>query len=102
MERFRNRYPDDERASFFVGTVSYVAQTAQRTTHRERLQALDTAQSDFEMHRARLKDMVDAALSHGNIESLRVAATESGFQSIDSLLLYAEDQDLAGWQIHMT
>ena len=101
MNRFRKRYPEDEQARFFVGTISYIAKTARSTGFEERLKAHDAIRSDFEMHRARLRDMVEAALDQEDIDSLSLTAKDAGFQSVHCLKLFAEDNGLAGWQIHL-
>jgi ubiquinone/menaquinone biosynthesis C-methylase UbiE len=101
MDEFRQKHGDDERSRYIVGAISYVAQTAKATTLDQRLAALDQAQLDCQLHRARLYDMVTAALDQQKIEELSITAREVGFQSVHCLDLYGDDKALAGWQIHL-
>ncbi len=101
MNAFREKYETHDCAQFIAGAVSYTVRVAQETTLKEKLDALDRAQSDFELAKARLDDMVAAALDSDQIKSFNVLAKEAGFQSVDSLELYTEDSSLAGWQIHL-
>lgn len=101
VHEFQTRCGDDERVKFIVGTLGYIARTARRTTQQERLDALDKAKSDLVRHRARLNDMVDAAMDQDQIDALKISAHEAGFESVHCLTLYADDKALAGWQIHL-
>jgi ubiquinone/menaquinone biosynthesis C-methylase UbiE len=98
---FQARYGEDGPAMFIVGALSYIGRTARQTTQRERLEALDKAQSDFELHRARLVDMAAAALGRKQIEALSHTADSAGFDSVHCLKIYDGDNGLAGWQIHL-
>ena len=75
--------------------------TAKNTTVEQRRVAIDSADSDFRAARARLDDMVAAALDSDDIEAFNVRAKEAGFPSTHSLTLYGDDNGLAGWQIHL-
>lgn len=95
------RYGEHECAKFIVGIIRVVAQTAQQTTLEERRDALQKAEADLAFARARLDDMVEAALDGDQAELLAVTAREAGFESVHCLKLYVEDGGLAGWQIHL-
>ncbi len=102
MRHFQEKYAEHECAKFIIGTLSFIAQSAGKTTLAERLEALDKAQSDFHLARARLEDMAKAAMSREDIESFSVMAREAGFDSVHCLKLYGDDNGLAGWQIHLS
>jgi hypothetical protein len=101
MDRFRQAYPDHECAVFIVTTVGFIARSAAQTTAEERRSALNQAASDFRFARARLEDMVTAALSEEQIEMFASNAREAGFPSTHCLKIYGDDAGLAGWQIHL-
>lgn len=101
VHQFQSRYGDNECAQFIVGTLGFIASTAKNTTQAERLEALDKARSDFEHHRARLADMVEAALDSDDAERLTALARSIGFTSAHCLKIYDGDSGLAGWQIHL-
>lgn len=101
MDLFRQRHPDDECSRDIVGAINSLAQGARQVTREQRLAAVDAATDDFRFARARLQDMVDAALGEDQIDQLRMTANAVGFESVFCLRLYAEDDGLAGWQIHM-
>ncbi len=101
MDEFRSIHGSDERSIFIVGVISYIVQNAMRTTLAERLAAVDETRNFCQHHRARLNDMVNAALDQQKIDALTLAAHAAGFESAHSLKLFAEDNQLAGWQIHL-
>lgn len=101
MNAFREKYEEHDCAMFIAGAVSFTVRNAQQTSLQQKLDALGRAQSDFELARARLDDMVGASLDRDQIEAFNVEAKEAGFQSVHSLKLYTEDAGLAGWQIHL-
>jgi len=101
MDVFRNTWPNHECALFIAGTISIVARSAKQTTLEQRLATIDRARADFTFARARLDDMVAAALDENEIEAFNVRAKEAGFESTHSLSLYGDDGGLAGWQIHL-
>ena len=95
------RYGDNDCAKFIVGILSFVAKTAQQTTLEHKREALQKAGADLKHARARLRDMVEAALDLEQAEQLTITAYEAGFESVHCLKLYTEDNGLAGWQIHL-
>ena len=101
MNVFRNKYPEHDCAQSIVDVVSYVARSALQTTLQDRLEELQKADNDFSMARARLNDMVQAALSREQIEALTPSARSAGFESVHCLRLFGDDSSLAGWQIHL-
>ena len=101
MDEFRSIHGSDERSIFIVGVISYIAHNAVRTTLAERLAAVDEARTFCQQHRARLNDMVNAALDQQKIDAVTLAARAAGFESAHSLKLFADDDQLAGWQIHL-
>lgn len=101
MNQFRGRYPTEECAQEIVGTVGHLAQGAGAVSHRERLAAVDLAADDFRCARARLRDMVAAALDQEQVDDFTLIARETGFSSVYCLTLYGGDGELAGWQIHL-
>lgn len=100
LKQLQADYPDEDCAAEIGGTISYLSkpQQAQAT---DRVAAIDASRSDFSFAQARLKDMVDAALSQDEIEQLTIVAKEAGFRSVHCLKIFGEDHALAGWQIHM-
>lgn len=101
MDLFRQRHPDDECSKDIVGAIDYLAQGARQATREQRLAAVDAAADDFRFARARLQDMAGAALGEEQIDHLQMTANAVGFETVFCLRLYAEDDGLAGWQIHM-
>jgi len=101
MDRFRKAYPSHECSLFIAGTISFIARSVKQTTADERRAAVKQAMSDFQLARARLDDMVAAALSDEQIEMFAIDAREAGFPSTHCLNLYGDDEGLAGWQIHL-
>lgn len=100
MDDFRRRYPDQECAADIVAAIGELARGAGQATRSHRLSAVSAAMDDFRLARARLQDMVGAALDAHQVEALRVTAEWAGFSSAFCLDLYSEDRELAGWQIH--
>ena len=101
LDEFRSINGSDERSIFIVGVISQIAHNAMRMTVAERLDAVDETRTFCQQHRARLDDMVNAALDQQKIDALTLAARAAGFESTHSLKLFAEDDQLAGWQIHL-
>ncbi len=101
MNEFRDKYGDHDCAKSIVDAISFVARSSTQTTLPDRLEALDTAESDFRMARARLNDMAAAAMDSARIEMFRLEALAAGFQSVHCLKIFGDDNGLAGWQIHL-
>ena len=101
MDLFRQRHPDDECSKGIVGAISYLARGVRQATKEQRRAAVEAAADDFRYAQARLQDMVAAALSQEQIDSLGLTARAAGFESVFCLRLFDEDRGLAGWQIHM-
>jgi SAM-dependent methyltransferase len=101
MNTFRTAYPQHECSLFILGTISFIARSVKQTTADERRIAINRAKSDFEFARARLDDMIRAAMDDEKIEVFSIAAKETGFKSTHCLKIYGEDEGLAGWQIHL-
>lgn len=101
LEEFRRQHGGDERTDYIIGAITYIAQTAQQTTLEQRLAAVEQARTDCLLHRARLDDMVNASLDQAGSESLAVMANEAGFESVNCLRIFGDDNALAGWQVHL-
>jgi hypothetical protein len=101
MNRFRSAYPQHECSKFIVGTISFIARSLKQTTADECRVAIERATSDFVFARARLDDMLEAALDDDDIEKFSIDAKTSGFASAHCLKIYNNDEGLAGWQIHL-
>ncbi len=101
MDTFRQRHDGDECAHEIVGAISSLAKSARNTEKPRLMKNIVAAEQEFQFARDRLRDMVRAALGTEQVDNLAVAARAVGFETVQSLELYAEDNALAGWQIHI-
>ena len=101
MNKLRTAYPQHECSRFIFGAISFIARSVKQTTADERRVAIDRANSDFKFARARLDDMIGAALDEEKINVFSIAAKEAGFKSTHCLKIFGENEGLAGWQIHL-
>jgi len=101
MDAFRQRHDGEECAREIVGAISNLAQSARNTERSKLIKSIAAAKQEFRFARARLRDMVRAALDDEQINTLAVAARAVGFEAVQSRELYGEDDGLAGWQIHI-
>jgi len=101
INKLRDAWPKHACSQFIVGAISFIARSARQTTAAARRAAIERATLDFKFARARLDDMIEAALSDEQIEGFKIDAREAGFESVHCLKLYDEDEGLVGWQIHL-
>ena len=101
MDVFRQRHDGEECSREIVGAISNLAQSARNTEKSKLMKSIDAAEQEFQFARARLNDMVRAALDDEQMSTLAVATRAVGFEAVQSLEFYGEDDGLAGWQIHI-
>lgn len=101
MDQFRLRHNDQQCAKEIVGAFIHLARNTRNTEKTKLLSDIRAAEQEFRFARARLRDMVGAALGDEQIEVLAHQARSEDFSSVKTRLLHGEDGALAGWQIQI-